>query len=56
MFKSLKDTTKALLKGPQNDLKNMQSRGQTLSQLYHLHFNAAETCQGCPLEFRASCE
>ena len=54
--RSLKDTTKALLKEPQNDLKNCEIRRQKLSQLYHLLFDAAETCQSCPLELPDYCE
>ena len=54
--RSLKDTTKALLKGPKNDLKNCETRGQKLLQLYHLQFDAAETCQNRPFELRDYCE
>ena len=39
---------KSIVKGTQNDLKNCETRGQKLSQLYHLQFDAAETCQSRP--------
>ena len=54
--RSLKDTSKALFKGPQNGLKNCETRGQKLLQLYHLQFDAAETCQIRPLEPSDYCE
>ena len=48
---------KALFKGPKKTTwKNCETRGQKLSQLNHMHFDAAETCQSCPLELPDYCE
>ena len=47
---SLKNTTKALLKGSKNLKKQCETRGQKLSQLYHLQFDAAKTYQSRALE------
>ena len=48
---------KTLFKGLKNDLKKKwENRGQKLSQLYHLQFDAAETCQSRPLELPDYCE
>ena len=52
---SLMDTTKALLKGSQNDLKNCETRGQKIWQL-HLQFDVAGIYQSRPLELPDYCE
>ena len=54
--RSLKDTTNALLKGPKINLKKSETRGQKLSQLYHLQLDAAEACQSRLLELLDYCE
>ena len=41
------DTTKTLLKGPENNLKkkkNCETRGQKLITIFHLQLDAAEIC------------
>ena len=53
----LKDNTKASLKGKKTTRKKeSKTRGQKLSQLYNLQFDAVETCQSRPLEATNYCE
>ena len=53
----LKGYYKSIVKGTQNDLKKKsETRGQKVSQLYHLQFDAAETCRSRPLELHNYCE